>query len=98
MAGFCVSCGTPLTGPFCNKCGARAIPPGASAQPSAPNVPQAVPPAQAGFQPVNIPTSPAQPVQAGYQAVNAPIVAAPKSSGVGRVLREPVLWFTERTG
>jgi hypothetical protein len=25
MPGFCVSCGTPLTGTFCNQCGARAV-------------------------------------------------------------------------
>jgi hypothetical protein len=49
MPGFCVSCGTPLTGAFCNKCGARALTPSApSAQPGAPQappVPSAVPPA-----------------------------------------------------
>jgi hypothetical protein len=28
MAGFCVTCGAPLTGAFCNKCGARAVSPG----------------------------------------------------------------------
>jgi hypothetical protein len=36
MAGFCVSCGSPMTGAFCNKCGARAVPPTTSvAQPVA---------------------------------------------------------------
>jgi hypothetical protein len=48
MPGFCVSCGAPLTGAFCNKCGARAVAPSAStAQPSAPASPAqaAVPPA-----------------------------------------------------
>ena len=25
MPGFCVSCGAPLTGAFCNNCGARAV-------------------------------------------------------------------------
>ncbi len=29
MPGFCVSCGAPLTGAFCNLCGARAVAPGA---------------------------------------------------------------------
>jgi hypothetical protein len=49
MPGFCVSCGTPLTGAFCNKCGARAVGLGASAaQPSAPSVQAAVPPASPG--------------------------------------------------
>jgi hypothetical protein len=37
MPGFCVSCGSPLSGAFCNKCGARAVAPSAStAQPVAP--------------------------------------------------------------
>src|ERR1700674_4914469 len=48
MPGFCVSCGAPLTGAFCNKCGARAVAPSASTgQPSAPASPAqaAVPPA-----------------------------------------------------
>jgi hypothetical protein len=36
MAGFCVSCGSPMTGPFCNKCGTRAVPASTSvAQPVA---------------------------------------------------------------
>jgi len=34
MAGFCVTCGAPLTGAFCNKCGARAVAPSAPAQPT----------------------------------------------------------------
>src|SRR5579864_2933981 len=50
MAGFCVSCGSPMTGPFCNKCGARAVPPSTSvAQPvaaSAAPVQAAVPASQ----------------------------------------------------
>ncbi len=88
MVGFCVSCGTPLTGPFCNKCGARAVPPGVSSQsPIQPALPT-TPPAQ-GFQPVNIPTSSAPPPQAGYQQVYAPTVPATKSSGLGKVL----LWI-----
>src|ERR1700736_2146521 len=49
MPGFCVSCGTPLTGAFCNNCGARAVAPTvATAQPFAPGAPPAqatVPPA-----------------------------------------------------
>ena len=84
MPGFCVSCGTPLTGPFCNKCGARAVPPGAPVQSIAPPTPPTPPPPQAGFQPVNVPTSPAP--QAEYQQVYAPTAAAPKSSGIGKIL------------
>jgi hypothetical protein len=44
--GFCVSCGAPMSGAFCNKCGARAIAPSAPAQAAPPPVPvspQAVP-------------------------------------------------------
>ncbi|MFZ0731649.1 MAG: hypothetical protein WAM79_04935 [Candidatus Sulfotelmatobacter sp.] len=44
--GFCVSCGAPMTGAFCNKCGARAVPPSAPAQsapPPTPVQPQAIP-------------------------------------------------------
>ncbi len=54
MPGFCVSCGAPMTmtGAFCNKCGARAVPPNApTAQPPyapSPAVQAAVPPASAG--------------------------------------------------
>lgn len=35
MPGFCVSCGSPLAGPFCNKCGARAVGSSAPAQAAA---------------------------------------------------------------
>ena len=45
MPGFCVSCGAPLSGAFCNKCGARAVAPSAStAQAVAPS-PNVIPPA-----------------------------------------------------
>ena len=43
MAGFCVSCGAPMTGAFCNKCGARAVAPSAPAQVTAPAPVQAAP-------------------------------------------------------
>lgn len=95
MAGFCVNCGAPLTGAFCNKCGARAVPPGAPAQAAPPPAPGPAPvnPAaqpQGGWQSVNIPSRPPvnPPVVAsGYQPVNAPVTAAaPKSSGVGKIL------------
>lgn len=85
MPGFCVSCGTPLTGPFCNSCGARAVAPGAPAQAA----PTATPP-QAGYQPVNISGPSAQPVSAtpvqGYQPVPAPVATTPKGSGAGKIL------------
>jgi len=87
MAGFCVSCGAPLTGPFCNKCGAQAVPPGSQTPAATPPVPPSAPPAQAGFQPVNLPAP--SPVQGGYQPVSAPVVSAPKSSGAGKIL----LWI-----
>jgi len=35
MPGFCVSCGAPMAGAFCNKCGARAVAPSLSAAQSA---------------------------------------------------------------
>lgn len=81
MAGFCVNCGTPLTGPFCNACGARALSPAAQAPPPP------MPP-QADYQPVNVavasqPVSP--PVQA-YQPVQASVGAPPTKSGLGKVL------------
>jgi hypothetical protein len=44
MAGFCVNCGTPLVGAFCNKCGAKAISPSAPVQASVPQVAAPVPP------------------------------------------------------
>ena len=105
MAGFCVSCGAPMTGAFCNKCGARAVPPGAPAQAVPPPAPVPTPvqvpsQSQAGWQSVNVPSSPPisqaptyQPVNQRpinqpptYQAVNAPVTAAPKSSGIGKIL------------
>src|SRR5689334_3547012 len=46
MPGFCVSCGAPISGAFCNKCGARAVPPSAPAQPTAPAPVQAPPVSQ----------------------------------------------------
>jgi len=94
IVGFCVSCGAPMTGVFCNKCGARAVQPGAAAQ-AAPPAPTPVQPpvqSQGGWQSVNVPTSlPVnQPVSAAaYQPVNAPVTAAPKSSGIGKIL----LWI-----
>src|SRR5215469_16250311 len=82
MPGFCVNCGTPLTGPFCNNCGARAVPRGASAQVPAPPAPAVRP---GDYQTVNVPGSPLQAIE-GYQPVAVPVAAAPKSSGFGKVL------------
>ena len=88
MPGFCVNCGSPLTGPFCNNCGARALPPApaASVRPSLSSPPTP----QAGYQTVNVPGSSAQPILPAplqsYQPVQAPVATAPKSSGLGKVL------------
>jgi hypothetical protein len=87
MPGFCVSCGTPLTGPFCNNCGASAVPPGSQVQATQPATP-AHP--QEGYQPVVVPSIPSQPASPmpsqAYQPVQAPVTAAPKGSGLGKVL------------
>jgi hypothetical protein len=75
MPGFCVSCGAPLTGPFCNTCGARAVSPGAPPQPRpAPPSPTPVPPTVASAAPSAFP--PARP----------PAAAPVKSSGLGKAL------------
>jgi hypothetical protein len=47
MANFCGNCGATLTGPFCNKCGARAQDPAPAAQQPMPPAFQPVPVAQA---------------------------------------------------
>jgi hypothetical protein len=72
MPGFCVSCGAPLTGAFCNKCGARAVAPSAStAQPMAPYAPPS--PVQAAVPPA--------PQNTGQRAG-----AAARGSGLGKAL------------
>lgn len=95
MAGFCVNCGAPLLGAFCNKCGARAVAPGAPAQtapPAAAPTTMQPPAQQSGWQSVSVPATPPvnQPaLSPGYQPVNAPLTAGPpKSSGIGKI----VLW------
>jgi hypothetical protein len=72
MAGFCVNCGTPLTGAFCNNCGARAVSPSTAS------------PVQPAAQPPVVPYT-AVPVA---QTPPTPQVAAPtaKGSGLGKVL------------
>ena len=88
MPGFCVNCGTPLTGPFCNNCGARAVPaaPGASATPTPPSAPTP----QAGYQTVNLPGASVRPVSPtpvqSYQPVQASVGTTSKGSGLGKVL------------
>ena len=89
MPGFCVNCGTPLTGPFCNHCGARAV----SDEPVAQPTPSSIPTPQPGYQTVNVPGASVQPLSPApvpsYQPVAAPGASAPKSSGWGKVL----LWI-----
>lgn len=82
MALFCVNCGATMTGAFCNKCGARAVPPGAPAPVVAqtPVQPQA-PVAPAAFQPVAVPAAPAS-----VPAAGPPVAVAAKGSGLGKIL------------
>src|SRR5437016_335167 len=55
MPGFCVNCGAPLTGVFCNKCGSRAVAPSPAVQ-AQPAVQSVVPPpAPPPVQPVAVP-------------------------------------------
>src|SRR5215467_11204246 len=95
MPGFCVNCGTPLTGPFCNHCGARAVSHEPAAQPTAPSIPtpQPIPTPQLGYQTVNVPGASVQPLSPApvpsYQPVAAPVASAAKSSGLGKIL----LWI-----
>jgi hypothetical protein len=87
MPGFCVSCGTPLTGPFCNNCGARAVSPGSQVQATQPATPAHL---QEGYQPVVVPSLSSQPASPmpsqGYQPVQAAVTESPKGSGLGKVL------------
>ncbi len=77
MPGFCVSCGAPITGPFCNQCGARAVAPSAPAQPVVTAPPIAVPAPQ-----------PVPPVVSTTPASYPPAAPAPAatSSGLGKIL------------
>ena len=85
MPGFCVSCGTPLTGPFCNQCGARAVPSSAPVQTALSPVTPATQPD--GFQTVNVPGTPVQPVTRppgqDFQPVQVPATAAPTAQTQG---------------
>jgi hypothetical protein len=72
MPNFCSQCGSPVSGPFCGSCGAKADPPKVqSAQPAA-----AAPPAAPVPTP---PTPPAPPAQVA-------VVPAPKSSSASKIL------------
>ena len=92
MAGFCVSCGAPLAGAFCNKCGAKATPPGAPAPAqSAPVEPRSfqpvVQPFQGNPQPSFQPVTPVSAPQASFQPVAQSLPATPaKGSILGKVL------------
>jgi len=70
MASFCVNCGTPLTGAFCNNCGARA----GSPTTASPVPPAAPPPA------ISYTAMPAA------QAPPTPSAPAAKGSSLGKVL------------
>lgn len=74
MPGFCVSCGAPVLGAFCNQCGSKTIAPG-TAVPATPAV--SVAPVSAPPAPVVSASSPAsfQPVTS--VAVSTPVVSAP---------------------
>jgi hypothetical protein len=102
MAGFCVNCGAPLSGAFCNKCGARAGSPSAPSpiapapvQPvvTPPPFQPAVEPFQAGAQPAFQPVAP--PVQGGpsFQPVAQPPAAAyaPPAARKGSILGKVLL-------
>ena len=75
MAGFCVNCGTPLTGAFCNNCGARAVSRSAASPVQPPLQPPVVPSTTVPYTPV--PTAQASPT---------PSATAAKGSGLGKVL------------
>src|ERR1700761_8396202 len=88
MPGFCVNCGTPLTGPFCNRCGAQAVLPASSAV-AQPAPPPSTPTPQPSYHTVNVPAASAQlmpqtPIQS-YQPA-PPVLTTTKSSGLGKVL------------
>ena len=97
MPGFCVNCGAPVLGAFCNQCGSKTIQPGTTVQSSAaaPVVPS-----------TSVPASGASlsPSTATYQAVTPVVTPAPvnvvtnpppvmtmakQSSGVGKAF----LWI-----
>jgi hypothetical protein len=101
MAQFCTNCGTPLSGPFCGRCGHRAQSASAPAPVAAPTAqpvvtpttqPVATPQPVAAAQPTQPPASSQPPISqqpiAQQPAQPAPQVLAPppKSSGGGKAL------------
>lgn len=74
MPAFCVSCGAPMTGAFCNQCGARAVVPTTPAQPA----PQAV----------TVPVAPAPVPVVAAPIAATPTAPTPvtQSSGIGKIL------------
>jgi hypothetical protein len=102
MAQFCTNCGTPLSGPFCGRCGHRAQSASAPAPVAAPTAqpvvtpttqPVATPQPVAAAQPTQPPASSQPPIsqqsiaQPSSKPVSQPQPAAPpKSSGGGKAL------------
>ena len=90
MAEFCTNCGSPLSGPFCGRCGHRAQSASAPAQTLTPQ-PAVAPIAQpaAAAQPASAkPVSSQQPIaqQPAQPASQPPTAQSPKSSGAGKAL------------
>jgi hypothetical protein len=66
MPGFCVSCGAPVTGPFCSQCGAKSLAPVAASQaPLTPTPPVPVAPSYAPVPNVT-PATPAVSKKSGW--------------------------------
>jgi hypothetical protein len=88
MPGFCTSCGAPLSGPFCGKCGQRAQTPASPAQSQPAAAAQTPQPSAAPIQ--SQPAATAQqpvPVQSQPAVAQAqPGTAPPKKSGAGKAL------------
>jgi hypothetical protein len=101
MAQFCTNCGTPLSGPFCGRCGHRAQSASAPAPVAAPTAqpvvtpttqPVATPQPVAAAQPTQPPASIQQPIsqqpiaQQPAQPASQVLAPPPKSSGGGKAL------------
>ena len=101
MAQFCTNCGTPLSGPFCGRCGHRAQSASAPAPVAAPTAqpvvtpttqPVATPQPVAAAQPTQPPASIQPPIsqqpiaQQPAQPASQVLAPPPKSSGGGKAL------------
>jgi len=101
MAQFCTNCGTPLSGPFCGRCGHRAQSASAPAPVAAPTAqpvvtpttqPVATPQPVAAAQPTQPPASIQPPIsqqpiaQPPAQPASQVLAPPPKSSGGGKAL------------